>query len=438
MEENRIVLRDDRIVPSRERRSAANIVMNRHGEIRPRIDEFWRGAEARVFLTPRALNRIQSYLPGQNLAYFRDPVNRLHIFRRGLIDVLEKLHITTFTREDVFAALWASQTECLRYMRETHPTMFRDHATTYTAEEILQQLRANGPVGLLEYMNILHPTMFEDADLQPHCYLHLLAGYRHVNQNDTNLIETFKLLNIRIGVIIPLSFVGIMVHPRFNVNNYAINKVIQIVVNDNPSQIDRLVPNNMIHLVAVYEIVSGANHLREPASRQTRELINTYVLPARIFAPIVRLYFRHNLQNNYFNPLGDRGEMGRYIPYITFFVDLVAMEGNPERVIPVLNEIPRELKHLTRYLIDLVQNADLRQRLTVHADDRDDISLGSGPDATRPGVRSSSARSSLARSSLARSSVARSSAGFVSAASSDAGFFSAPSSDAGYFLFNWA
>jgi hypothetical protein len=437
MEENRI--RDDRIVPSQEHRSAADIVMDPLGDIRPQIDEFKRGAEARVFLTPRALNTIQSYLPGQDLAYFRDPVNRLHIFRRGLIDVLQKLNITTFTREDVFAALRANQTDCLHYMLVTHPTMVRDHATTYTAEEILQQLRTGDPVGVLEYMNSLHPTMFEDADLQPVCYGHLLAGYRN-RRRVINFLETFKLLNIRIGVMMPYSFVGIMAHPYYHVQNYGIREVIQIVINDNPSQIYRLVPQTMERLVAVYEIVSGAGGDRDPASPHLRELINTYVLPAYIFAPIVRNYFRDNLHDNYFNPFSDPHQMGTYIKYFNFFVELV-VEGIPERVIPVLNSIPRELKHMTRYLIDFVDNADLRQRLMVHADDRDDISLGSGPDATRPGLRlssvarSSAARSSAARSSAARSSLARSSAGFFSAPSSDAGFFSANSSDAGYFLF---
>jgi hypothetical protein len=332
----------------------------------------------------------------------------------------------TFTREQVFTALRRNP-DCLNYMLGVHPTMVRDHATTYTAGDILQQLRRNEPLEVLEYMNRLHPTMFEDADLQPDCYIDLLDGYRDA-RNMRNFLETFKLLNIRIGVMMPNSFVGIMAHPYYNLTNYGICEVIQIVINDNPSQITHLVPDNMESLVTVYEIVRGRGRGR--ASRQTRELINTYVLPAYIFALIVRNHFLHN-PNQYFNRSSPRDT---HIPYLEFFERIVTERPiNLGRLVSVLNEIPRELKHMTRYLIDFVVDEDyLHQRLTAQFDDLDDISLGSGPDTTRPGWRLSSA----ARSSAARSSAPSSDAGFFSAPSSDAGFFSAPSSDAGYFLFN--
>jgi hypothetical protein len=348
--------------------------------------------------------------------------NRIILRSDRIVPSLEN----TFTREQVFTALRRNH-DCLNYMLGVHPTMIRDHATTYTAGDILQQLRRNDPVEVLEYMNRLHPTMFEDADLQPDCYIDLLEGYRDA-RNVRNFIETFNLLNIRIGVIIPVSFVGIMAHPYYNLTNDRICEVIQIVIDDNPSQITHLVPDNMESLVTVYEIVSGGRG-RGRASRQS-ELINTYVLPAYIFAPIVRNHFLHN-PNQYFNRSSPRDT---HIPYLEFFQDIVMERPiNLERLMSVLHAIPRELKHMTRCLIDFVVDEDyLHQRLTDYADDLDDISLGSGPDTTRPGMRLSLA----ARSSAARSSAPSSSAGFFSAPSSDAGFFSTPSSDAGYFLFN--
>jgi hypothetical protein len=371
MEENRI--RDDRIVPSQEHRSAADIVMDPLGDIRPQIDEFKRGAEARVFLTPRALNTIQSYLPGQNLAYFRDPVNRLHIFRSGLIEVLKKLHITTFTREEVFAALRANQTDCLKYMFQTHPTMVRDHAKKYTANGIIRQLRTNEPVGVLEHMNRLHPTMFEEADLQPECYTHLLSGYRHhPRQSYRNFIETFKLLNLRIGVMIPTNFLAAMAHDYAGVHNDVIHLVLDVVIFHNPSQRVRLVPDNMRDLVIVYTLLTGSFPYRDQASRSLRDLINTYVLHNDIFPRIVRQYYRDNVNNIFFTPLRVRDT-----EYLEFFVDLVR-EGNPARVIPVINEIPRELNNFTRYLIDFATNVDdLRQSLMDRADDMDGDDIAS-------------------------------------------------------------
>jgi hypothetical protein len=389
----RLAIREERLAIREERIATRKAVMD--GDIRPHINQFWRGAEARVFLTPLALNTIQSYLPGQNLDHFRKPENRLSIFRSGLIEVLRRLNITSFTREEVFVALRANQTKCLNYMAGVHLTMVQDHSMTYTSDDIILQLWSNEPARILKYMHRLDPTMFADEGRQLDCYTELLRGHpwphlphRTVRNATKNFTDTFKLLNLHIGVMIPESFLADMAMFRdSSIPNHLINAVLNVIISENPSQIDRLVPDNMEDLEAVYEILRptrrGYRRERARADMQTRDLINNHVLRLRDdpVPRIVRNHFRQRrMQNLDFNPLEPREE--RDVNLYVNLLEEIVLEDNSERVIQVLNAIPLRLKQMTRHLIDFAQNAGLRQRLTDHADNREGISAN--PSATRP------------------------------------------------------
>jgi hypothetical protein len=181
MEENRIVW---------EPGSAADAVNNPNEED---ADPAFRILLANADLT----RHISSFRPGDDLDYFRNPENRLQIFRRGLIEVLQLLNITTFTREEVFVTIRADQTACLNYMFRIHPTMIRDHATTYTSYEIIIQLRTNENAGVLRHMHRLDPTMFENINFRSDVYRHLRFGHdasRHGPGSLTPLTATFNFI----------------------------------------------------------------------------------------------------------------------------------------------------------------------------------------------------------------------------------------------------
>jgi hypothetical protein len=384
MEENRIV---------RERRSATDAVMDPRGDIRPLINQFIRrGPEARTFLTPLALNTIQSYLPGQNLQYFREPKNRLQIFRRGLVDVLQKLNITTFTREEVFAALRANQIACLNYMMRVHPTMIQDHATTYTPEEIIIQLRTNEPVGVLEHMHRLDPSMFENTNnLRPLFYGHLRFGYFLFGRRK-NFIETFKmvarLLNITefthdelydatrynqpelidcmfrrhptigrdIGKVAIISF--------FNRQIIDANAVVSILQNvllaGNPLHRLDLTPDDLTQLGTFQSLLN--NHAN---NRRIVDLINGHVVTDdEMFPRLVHQYL------NDFELDWRRGD------YLAGFIGEVVFLGNLERFHQIINVLPA-----TQAVVDMIFSIDLDppynpevvQRL------RDHVALVRGP-----------------------------------------------------------
>jgi hypothetical protein len=460
MEENRIV---------RERRSAANIVMDRRGNIRPLIDEFKRGAEARVFLNQRAFKTIQSYLPGQKLQYFRE--NRLSIFRirsSGIIDVLKELNITTFTREEVFMVIRANNIAGLHYMLEVHPTMIQDHATTYTSEDIVRQLRSNEPVGVLEHMHRLDPSMFENTNLRPVFYRHLRFGdllfHPGIPDRGKNLIETFKMLARLLNIteftgeefytamrsnhpeIIDYMF---RLHPTigrdigkvaiisfFAPHNFHENTVVSILQNvllaDNPLHRLDLTPDDLTQLMTFQMLLT--NHAN---NRRIVDLINGHVVTNEMFPRLVHQYL------NDFELDWERST------FLTRFIEILlgerqyneagelVGEGNLYRINQVIDALtpvtPAVVNMILQIEFQATDNPDVIQRFVDH------VTLD--PDATRPGSRSSSgARFSGAPSSAAASS----SAGFFSAspssaaASSSAGFVSAPSSDAGFFLFSYA
>jgi hypothetical protein len=434
----RLAIREERIAT---RKAAMN------GNIRPRINQFKRGAEGRTFLTPLALNTIQSYLPGHKLDYFRKPENRLSIFRirSGLIDVLKELNITTFTREEVFMVIRANNIAGLRYMLEVHPTMIQDHATTYLEGSMRRTLRRNEPAEVLEHMHRLDPTMFEDADSV--LYSYLLFGYNYTEpRSHRNFINTFIVINRHI--MIPRSLLSQMTQMDFSLTDNDISSVIEAVITHNPQELVRFVPTTLDELLDVYPLLVGfhfdAFWRRDGASARLRDLLNTHVLPDYIFPLLIRQHYL-NVNNLFFNALNPESN-DTWLFFLALFAELqydhagvVVGIGNPARINAAINEIPRELNQMTRHLIPYANSVDVRQRLTDHADDGDDIL--SGPDATRPGSRSSSgAQFSRAPSSAAASS----SAGFFSAspssaaASSSAGFVSASPSDAGFFLFSYA
>jgi hypothetical protein len=393
MEENRIV---------RERRSAANIVMDPRGDIRPLINQFSRkGPEARTFLTPLALNTIQSYLPGQNLQYFRE--NRLQIFRRGLVDVLQKLNITTFYREEVFMALRANQIACLNYMWRVHPTMIQDHATTYTAEEIILQLRSNEPVDILKHMHRLDPSMFEDTNnlLRPVFYTHLRFGYSDTSPlyspgRRKNFIETFemvaRLLNITEFTLDELDTAMQYNHPEIidcmfrlhptigqDIGKVAIiralgmyvpeNTVASILQNvllaGNPLHRLDLTPDNLGHLLLFQRLL--AKHAN---NRRIVDLINGHVVTDEMFPRLAHQYL------NDFELDEERSA------HLYAFIEALLQErqyneagevvgtGNLERFNQVINALTPVTMALVRVLLDLsfyaTENPDAIQRLRDH------------------------------------------------------------------------
>jgi hypothetical protein len=73
------------------------------------------------------LNRhINSFRPGENLEYFGKPENRNRIFRSGLVDVIQGLGITQFTREDIWNTIQRNKIDCLRYMLSLQPQMIQE------------------------------------------------------------------------------------------------------------------------------------------------------------------------------------------------------------------------------------------------------------------------------------------------------------------------
>jgi hypothetical protein len=437
---------NERLAIREERIATRNAVMN--GDIRPRINQFRRGAQARTFLNQLTHSSIQNYLPGQKLDYFRKPENRLRIFRSGLIEVLQLLKITTFTREDVFATIRADQIACLRYMLGVHPTMIQDHATTYTAEDIILQLRSNDPAGVLEYMHLLHPTMLEDADLRPDIYRAFFIDYANrggpffpntvVFAAQRQFIDTFRVLNIRIGLMIPPGLFSTMTYyvDLQSVDEYVLTEILQIVLSGNPRQRVNLIPESLFDLMSVYKLLT-----LYITDRVLCNLLNAHVLPNEVFPRVMADFFPNFGFVGYEFP----SFLVHVMNEVQFDDDGIRVGvGNPERVNPLIEALPRrfieEYPNLFLDLLDLTENADTRRRIRRFAG-LDDIDSDSGPDATRPGSRSSSgARFSRAPSSAGASS----SAGFFSAspssaaASSSAGFFSAPSSDPGFFLFSYA
>jgi hypothetical protein len=222
-----------------------------------------------------------------------------------------------------------------------------------------------------------------------------------------------------------------------SVDEYVLTEILQIVLSGNPRQRVNLIPESLDALMSVYKLLTLYID-----DRVLCNLLNAHVLPNEIFPRLMAAYFFPNF-----------GFDGYAFPAFLLNVMNEAQfdengiwvgVGNPERVNPLIEALPRrfieERPNLFLFLLDLTENDDTRRRIRRFAG-LDDIDSDSGPDATRPGSRSSSgARFSRAPSSAAASS----SAGFFSAspssaaASSSAGFVSAPSSDAGFFLFSYA
>jgi hypothetical protein len=388
---------NERLAIREERIATRNAAMN--GDIRPLINQFRRrDAQARTFLTPLALNTIQSYLPGQNLQYFREPKNRLQIFRRGLVDVLQKLNITTFTREEVFAALRANQIACLNYMMRVHPTMIQDHAKKYTANDIIRQLRTNEPVGVLEHMHRLDPSMFEDTNnLRPHFYSYLHFGYPPQNPpynpgQRKNFIERFemvaRLLNIteftrdelytamqfnhpelidcmfRLHPTIGRDIGKVAIISFFNRHHCHANVVVSILQHvllaGNPLHRVDLTPDDLTQLGAFQRLLN--NHAN---NRRIVDLINGHVVTDdEMFPRLVHQYL------NDFELDWRRGD------YLAGFIGEVVFLGNLERFHQIINVLPA-----TQAVVDMIFSIDLDppynpevvQRL------RDHVALVRGP-----------------------------------------------------------